>query len=160
VTLLDDLDAEGVSLTVEDGRLVAQGRLTAKAKMQIRIHERALVRDVAERAARWDAAVLASNRGVLTYLARAHGYDERTIERAVEWIESMRPSGTFRVTPDRITIELHGDVTAVFRRHGGITCPQYWPESGGRRCVDYRGDGDCARPEHEKCVEWVKVNSR
>jgi hypothetical protein len=156
---LEKLSEAGIGLDLDNGRVVARGPLTPKQQMQIAQHEQTLAREIRARDERYRADVLASNRGVLTHLARAEGYDEETIRRAVDWLGSMRPNGTFRVTRDRITIQLHGDVTGVFK-HPRWTCRHYWPEQGGRRCVDYRGDGECVRPEYAKCVEWLKVNSR
>jgi hypothetical protein len=159
VSLLENLAAAGIGLELDKGRVVARGPLTPKQRVQISLHEQALAREIEARDARYRAEVLASNRGVLTHLARAEGFDEETIRRAVDWLGAMRSNGTFKVTKDRITIQLHGDVTAVFK-HPRWSCRHYWPEERGRRCVDYRGDGECARPEYEKCVEWVKANSR
>jgi hypothetical protein len=160
MTLLDELTNAGAALAVRNGRVVANGRITARDQMRIRLHEGALKRAIEERNARWRAEVDACDRALLAHMARAKGYDEETIRRAVAWLAAKRPDGTFRVKRDRIEIELRGDVTAIFRHPNSFTCPQYWPEQGSRRCVDYRGDGDCARPEHDKCVEWLKVNSR
>lgn len=40
----------------------------------------------------------------------------------------------------------------------GITCPDYQPQPGTKRCAQYLPNGACARPDDAMCVEWVKLN--
>lgn len=39
-----------------------------------------------------------------------------------------------------------------------ITCPDFDPLHGGKRCRHYLPNGACSRPDHFMCDEWLKVN--
>ena len=40
-----------------------------------------------------------------------------------------------------------------------ITCPNYKPIEGSKRCINYLNNGACSRPDENMCIEWLKVNA-
>jgi hypothetical protein len=73
------------------------------------------------------------------------------------WLPRRAPDSLFRITANRIELELHGDVRLVIQR---FLCPDYEALAGSRRCRFYNSGGGCTRPERPVCIEWERANAR
>ena len=120
-SLLAELRGANVSVHAHGHELVVRARrgaLTGNLRARLVIAKAELLAvlraEQSERDASYDARELACYRGYVAALGRAFGFDEETVARAVECL--ARRSGAFRVTPERIEIELAGASKAVFVR--------------------------------------------
>ena len=120
-SLLAEVRAANVSVHADGHDLVVRaprGALTEKLRARLAVAKAELLAvlraEQSESDASYDARELACYRGYVAALGRAYGFDEETIARAVECL--ARRSGAFRVTPERIEIELAGAAKAVFVR--------------------------------------------
>ncbi len=124
--LLAELRCEGIEVEARGDRLVIRGpreAMTGALRARVLGHKPellALLRREGEQAeVAWAARELACYRAYVAALARGFGYDEESIALACEWM--ARRGGAFRVTSERIEIQLGDGVVAVVRHPAHAT---------------------------------------
>lgn len=120
-SLLAELRDARVSIAADGGDLIVRaprGAITPAVRARLIAAKPELLAALRAERTNDDAAYavreLASTRAYVAAMARANGFDEATIARALEWLALRR--GAFRVTSERIEIVLAGEVKAIFRR--------------------------------------------
>ncbi len=122
-SLLTELRDGGISVRADGPDLVVRGprgALTTKLRARLLATKldllAALRAEEIDARASYTARELACLRAYVAAMARAYGFDEETIARALDWLALRR--GAFRVTSKRIEIVLAGEVKAIFVRGG------------------------------------------